>query len=485
MINNYLKSVFICILLSSLTCQITNAQVGIGTTHPSAGSILDITSTNKGILIPRVNIANLTTIAPVTGGSTTSLLVWNTNATTGVGFHYWDGNDWIPLGSGWKLRGNASTTPGTNFLGTTDNVDMLFRRNNTDQIRLYDGYSSFRDEILIRDGSVSGNDRLIRLYDSFDDGVFDIYRDNAVNHRIHGNGDTVFNETGSDLDLRIESDNEENMFYLNAAEDQVFIKADSHHVATYIDSFNAYAQSFGSAPTGIQYAIAGWNQGDQGGGGNFVIEDTTNGYAAMEAATDGIGVASKGLIVNNTGSATGVNGVTNSDDGIGVHGDTPTGGAGFAILSEGDVGYTAGFYSVSDARAKKDIKSITSALEKISQIEGYTYKYDRKKYNPNAAEDNTTYYGFLAQNIKKALPHSVAEKNVIFSDAVKSKRQKKEDYTVSEKLNVVNYTSVIPVLVEAVKEQQDIIKTKDSKIEDLEQRLSNLEHKLNQLLTQD
>src|SRR5690606_12774732 len=98
---------FVAVFLFSLS---TTAQVGIGTTTPADGSILDLTSANKGFLVPRVNIANLANIAPVTGGATDGLLVWNTNGTTGVGYHYWNGNDWIPFGNGgvnWSLTGNA------------------------------------------------------------------------------------------------------------------------------------------------------------------------------------------------------------------------------------------------------------------------------------------------------------------------------------------------------------------------------------------
>ncbi|HNQ27229.1 MAG TPA: hypothetical protein PKL92_04850, partial [Aquaticitalea sp.] len=76
-------------LISSLVLGLgAYAQIGIGTTTPAGGSILDINSTNKGVLVPRINITNLSNIAPVTGGATVGLLVWNTNATTGVGYHY-------------------------------------------------------------------------------------------------------------------------------------------------------------------------------------------------------------------------------------------------------------------------------------------------------------------------------------------------------------------------------------------------------------
>ena len=93
----------ILLFLTIITVFTVQAQVGIGTTSPQAGSILDVVSTDKGILLPKVNITNLNTIAPITGGATEGLLVYNTNASTGVGFHYWSGTVWIPFNSkDWK-----------------------------------------------------------------------------------------------------------------------------------------------------------------------------------------------------------------------------------------------------------------------------------------------------------------------------------------------------------------------------------------------
>lgn len=36
----------------------------------------------------------------------------------------------------WSLTGNAGTTPGTNFIGTTDNKDLVFKTNNTEWMKL-------------------------------------------------------------------------------------------------------------------------------------------------------------------------------------------------------------------------------------------------------------------------------------------------------------------------------------------------------------
>jgi len=121
----------------------TTAQVGIGTTIPNAA--LDISSTNDGLLIPRVTLTATNAIAPLTA-PTTSELVYNTftsavgpNQVT-PGYYYWNGTMWIRLATDnsndWSILGNTGTTPATNFIGTTDNVELRFRTNNTERFRI-------------------------------------------------------------------------------------------------------------------------------------------------------------------------------------------------------------------------------------------------------------------------------------------------------------------------------------------------------------
>ncbi len=80
-------------------------SIGINSTGiaPAPSAILDISSTNKGLLIPRVNIIDLNTATPVTA-PTTSILVYNTNTTSGVGYYFWDGTKWTKL-----LDANSTT----------------------------------------------------------------------------------------------------------------------------------------------------------------------------------------------------------------------------------------------------------------------------------------------------------------------------------------------------------------------------------------
>ncbi len=49
-----LRVAFSFALLFFLGTNILKAQVGIGTTNPASGSLLDIESSDKGLLIPRV-----------------------------------------------------------------------------------------------------------------------------------------------------------------------------------------------------------------------------------------------------------------------------------------------------------------------------------------------------------------------------------------------------------------------------------------------
>ena len=105
--------------------------IAINTTGASAhnSAMLDVQSTDKGVLVPRMTQAQRTAItAPAEG-----LLVYQTNGSSDdIGFWYYDASipAWVKLGLGWKLTGNAGTVDGTNFLGTTDNVPMNFRANN-------------------------------------------------------------------------------------------------------------------------------------------------------------------------------------------------------------------------------------------------------------------------------------------------------------------------------------------------------------------
>jgi hypothetical protein len=119
-------------------------NVGIGNNTPDASAKLDIVDTNRGLLIPRVALVDVTNGATPVNTPATSLLVYNTNAAVtggdGTGYYYWDGTRWVRLvttiSNDWSLTGNAGTNPATNFIGTTDAQDFVVRTNNTERMRV-------------------------------------------------------------------------------------------------------------------------------------------------------------------------------------------------------------------------------------------------------------------------------------------------------------------------------------------------------------
>jgi hypothetical protein len=90
------------------------AQVGIGTTTPVASSQLEISSTSKGILIPRMTNSQRQLIAtPATG-----LLIYqtDTNFSEQPGFYQYNGANWVPLGFT-NIYNSSIPTGGNSFFG--------------------------------------------------------------------------------------------------------------------------------------------------------------------------------------------------------------------------------------------------------------------------------------------------------------------------------------------------------------------------------
>ncbi|MCR9181713.1 MAG: hypothetical protein NXH73_02205 [Flavobacteriaceae bacterium] len=106
-------------------------QVGINTTNPSSGAILDINSTDKGILIPRVEIMDVYDNFTPVENPTYGLMVFNTNNLSGrgEGFYYWNGSQWTMIGSDIPIFSISNkdilsiTIPNTpNFNNISDNI---------------------------------------------------------------------------------------------------------------------------------------------------------------------------------------------------------------------------------------------------------------------------------------------------------------------------------------------------------------------------
>ncbi|WP_284705093.1 tail fiber domain-containing protein [Flavobacterium tyrosinilyticum] len=108
----------------------------------------------------------------------------------------------------------------------------------------------------------------------------------------------------------------------------------------------------------------------------------------------------------------------------------------------------------SDARFKMNVQDIGNALDIVKNLRGTTYNFDTQQF-PDRGFVSTKQYGVIAQEVEKIVPELVT--------------------TASDGYKGVNYQAMVPLLIEAVKEQQKQIEAKDAKIKELEERMLRIE----------
>lgn len=140
-------------------------------------------------------------------------------------------------------------------------------------------------------------------------------------------------------------------------------------------------------------------------------------------------------------------------------GTTSNPGAG-AIYATGNI--TAYF---SDQRLKTVVGTIDNALDKISKIKGvyYTNNDVAKKYGYTSEELQV---GVLAQDVENVLPEIVKVAPFDLDENNQSKS--------GENYKTLQYDKLVPLLVEAIKEQQKTIDDQNAKINMLEEKLNTI-----------
>lgn len=141
-----------------LFCVALQAQVGIGTTSPKA--TLDITgqptitSELDGVIAPRLT-GNQLRVKTYTTAQTAAIVyvtvadtapAGQTIDVTQIGYYYFDGTKWVTIGpesKDWKIDGNSNTNEASNFVGTTNDQDIIFKRNNVQSGWLDTSHTSF------------------------------------------------------------------------------------------------------------------------------------------------------------------------------------------------------------------------------------------------------------------------------------------------------------------------------------------------------
>ena len=131
---------------------------------------------------------------------------------------------------------------------------------------------------------------------------------------------------------------------------------------------------------------------------------------------------------------------------------------GYAGYFAGNV-YCLGSYLPSDERLKENIQPMQDALAKVMKLDVKTYTFKQEYASMNLPTSRQ--YGFTAQNLEGVFPELVK------LNPAKGKEQPIE-------FKAVNYTGLIPVLTEAIQEQQKLLENKDARIDLLQKQLDDL-----------
>lgn len=120
-----MKKVITISLVFLITAFKLNAQTGVNTRNPNTSSILEVNSTSKGVLLPRLNITSLTNKTPVTAATMPDgLLAYNSGANNSQTLYYWDALANANVGA-WMQQLYFKETPKVATIGLINNLALL------------------------------------------------------------------------------------------------------------------------------------------------------------------------------------------------------------------------------------------------------------------------------------------------------------------------------------------------------------------------
>ncbi len=117
----------------------------------------------------------------------------------------------------------------------------------------------------------------------------------------------------------------------------------------------------------------------------------------------------------------------------------------FKLDVRGNIGNNATTYH-SDIRWKKNIKTVSTALDKVLKLRGVEFEWNKEKFKDMGFAEGKK-IGLIAQEVESVLPETVD--------------------TTDDGYKSVQYANIVAVLIEAIKEQQEMIEELKLKIENL------------------
>lgn len=499
------------------------ASIGINNAAPSASAQLDISSTTKGILVPRMTTVQRTAIA----APANALLVFDISTNS---FWFYNGAAWTELfsaASGWALNGNGGTNPAVHFIGTTDNTNLVFKRHNNRAGFIGTFATSFGLNALNPASTGFDNTAIgVNALSSNSNGIQNTASGaNALSANTSGYANSANGASALSSNTSGGNNTANGAFALlsnstgNANTANGAYALYSNTTGNNNSAYGAYSLSTNT--TGSGNTANGWTALNANTTGS---DNTASGFAALSANTTGLNNTAHGanaLGANTTGgynTATGkdalrscTTGGDNTASGNQALGSNTSGSNNTAIGRDALLSNTTGSFNTalgdaallsttgsnnigigqfaqvpvaagnnqvrigngsityagvqvawtitSDKRWKAGIKNTELGLEFINSLHPVSY------YRSNDGAKKTE-YGFIAQEVEEALAKAGAINNGIIT---------KDDAGMYG----VRYNDLIAPMVKAIQEQQVLIDELQETIGQLKKRLAAIENKLN------
>ena len=441
----------------------------------------------------------------------------NVNATTLGGL--WPENFW-------QLGGNAATIPGVSFLGTTDNQPLEFKVNNIRGLRIEPNLSG-RPNVI---GGAPGNEVF--------NGAAGVTIGGGVINTVGAGGATIaggYNNTirpsassstigggenhivGTNALCATVAGGESNTIDSRASYGTIsggfgdIVLANARYGAVGGGYVNLVSGSYGTIPGGFRNSattncFAAGYRAKANHTGSFVWADsqaadftTTGANQFLIRAAGGVGINTapapgatldvagwvKASGLSAAGSIT-AHDITCSQSiffpstiasAVQIHKyedsmHTPwlefyMGAADSCSIDMTGVFYCRDVQEYSDAALKQDIAPLRNALDSVCQLRGVTFEWSRQGH-PDELVRAGRQIGFIAQEVEQVLPELVGQDQ--------------------KGIRAVSYSHMVPVLVEAIKEQrqrtEQIAVEKETEIQALKQELAELKAVVSRLVAQ-
>ncbi len=377
----------------------------------------------------------------------------------------------------WNLIGNAGTTPSTNFIGTTDAKAFVIRTKNIERIKV-----NTNGDIIVGTGGGVTPIALLDLRNSKD--INSIYLTNSstnsnqygIRSVVNGTNASAFRTAGAFTASGAGSNNTGLTVSASAGN----VTYGGNFNATDAATSNIAVWGYTGGPSGSRnYAVygsiasfsagndyAGYFNGRTYANSLLVGSDAAVSSSGIEVHTS----LSSGLYIFSSNSAG--NGIISSYTGsptnyYAIWGVSPASGSNYAGYFSGNVHVTGTLSNFSDERLKENINPLQSVTDKIMQISVNTYNYKKMYSNLNLPQQKQ--YGFLAQNLQK-----------IFPDLVQTVVDKSKGENILSEYKAVNYIGMIPILTKALQEEHAARIQTEQELNDLKQRLRDVETLLSQ-----